>query len=409
MRSRRHLANWLQTFCEIYGNTEAPAKYVYWVGIGTIATALQRRVRFNQVTFQLYPHHYIILVGPPALKKSTAIKYGVDLLRQVPGINVGPSSVTWQSFVDDLVDLNKATPEEIAQTGIAIKDAAPILLPAGELGTLIDFGERASIDFFVSIWDSDDVIAKKTRMMGMQNINGPCVSIMAGTTPQWIRDNVKGSHRGGGMISRCIMPFEQRVRDLVTYPDENIVGNHDEQRSFLLHDLSCITTLYGEYKLTKEARELGKHWHNQIHKEDIAKGEQGDVDNWAGRRYSHVHKTAMSIAAAKRDELIINLDDLQEAITAITAIHQDFNKVFALSEERLQTAAQREVERLIQNKGQVLHADVYATLRAKFTKKEIGEALDLLKGAGIIRTDKATINVRGGGIAVADYFYWVKQ
>jgi hypothetical protein len=195
--------------------------------VATIGGALQRNVVFDQVTFQLYANHYVILVGPPAVNKTTALNYGVDRLRKVDGLNVGPSSVTWQYLVDKLKDLQTASPEEIKTT------------------------------------------------------------------------------RGGGMISRCIMPYANRPRRTITYPKHHVKANHAQQLSYLEHDLACIATLKGEYQMTKEAEEFGESWHKQVNSDNYDKKIQDDSDNWSNRRYSHVHKLAMVLAASKRDELTL--------------------------------------------------------------------------------------------------------
>lgn len=400
MRNRRHLTNWLDSFQKAFENTEPPENYVYWVGVATIGAALQRQVVFNEVTFQLYPNHYVILVGPPAVKKTTAINYGVNRLRKVEGVNVGPSTVTWQYLVDKLRELNTASPEEMQKTGQAIKDSCPIVLPAGELGTLIDFDDRSSIDFFVNAWDSPEVYDKGTRIMGDQLLNGPCPTIIAGTTPQWIKDNVKGSHRGGGFISRCIMPYANKPRRTITYPSRHVAANHSDQLSYLEHDLACISTLKGEYKLDDNAISFGEEWHKQTSLSNFDKVIFDDSDNWANRRYAHVHKLAMVLAASKRDELIITVDDLKEAIVRIDALKDDFAKVFALFDERKETKPVRDIEQFLADRKKVLLTDVVVAMRQKYTRKEITDGIEILLAGKIVTRENVPISI-GGAITAA--------
>lgn len=401
MRNRRHLANWLESFEKAFENTEPPERYVYWVGVATIGGALQRQVCLNEVTFKLWPNHYVILVGPPAVKKTTAINYGIDRLRKVEGVNVGPSSVTWQYLVDKLKEIQTSSPEEMKLTGQAIKDSCPIVLPAGELGTLIDFDDRGAIDFFVNAWDSPDIYDKGTRIMGDQMLNGPCPSLIAGTTPQWIKDNVHGSTRGGGFISRCIMPYANRPRKTITYPSRHVSEDHSEQLSFLEHDLACIATLKGEYKLNSEAIALGEMWHTATSISNYNKDTHDDSDNWANRRYSHVHKLAMVLAASKRDELIITADDLKEAIRRVEDLHQDFKHVFALLDERKETKAAKEIESYMVDKKRISLTELMVDMRLRFTKREVIDALEMLIIGGMLTKESVPITLKGGGLGVA--------
>jgi hypothetical protein len=409
MRETRHSKDWLKVFQQVFGDTEVPNKYIFWVGVGTIAGALQRNVCFNQETFKLYPNHYIILVGPPAIKKTTAINYGVNRLRNVEGINVGPSTVTWQYLVDKLIEIQTPTAEETALTGIALRDSCPIVLPAGELGTLIDFDERSAIDFFTNAWDSPDQYDKGTRIMGDQMVNGPCPTIISGTTPQWIADNVKGSIKGGGFISRCIMPYENRPAQVITYPKRHMKNNHNEVLSHLEHDLAIIASLHGDYEMTPEAEELGESWHKKTSAQNYNKQLTDDSDNWSNRRYSHVHKLAMVIAASKRNELVITKEDLQEAIERVEEVHQDFNRVFALTDQRKETKALREIELFIQDKTAITLTDLYLQMRMKFTKKEIIDALDILVASKKVHKDAKAVQSPTGGLVPVVYLVWLGE
>lgn len=408
MRNRRHVANWLELFQKTFDNTEAPEKYVYWIGVGTIGAALQRNVVFDEVTFQLYPNHYIILVGPPAVKKTTAINFGIGLLRQVEGINIGPSAVTWQYLIDILVEIQTASPEEQARTGVVEKDSCPIVLPGSELGTLIDFEERNAINFFTEAWDSPAVFDKGTRMMGNQLLRGPCPSILGGTTPQWVKDNVKGTTRSGGFISRCIMPYANKPRRIIAYPSRHVQATHNENISKLVHDLGCIATLKGNYRLAPDALEWGEKWHTTTSKSNYDKVVVDDSDNWTNRRYAHVHKLAMILAASKRDELLITKEDLQEAAHKIDDIHKDFNLVFALLDQRKETKGAREIEEYLRAapKG-VPFSRLVSDMRVKFTKSEINDAVAVLSISKLVERGSKAVTNSEGGLSAVDFITYI--
>lgn len=403
MRNRRLLPDWLSTFEKTFDNTEAPEKYVYWIAVGTIGAALQRNVVFDEITFQLYPNHYIVLVGPPAVKKTTAINFGINLLRLIEGINVGPSAVTWQYLVDILVKIQTASPEESARTGVLVKDSCPIVLPASEIGTLFDFEDRNAINFFTEAWDSPKVFDKGTRMMGDQMLNGPTPSVMAGATPQWIKDNIKGTTRSGGFISRCIMPYANRPRRVIAYPSQHVSVDHSENLSKLAHDLGVIATLRGNYRLTPDAMKFGTQWHGDTSQINYGIKIADDSDNWANRRYTHVHKLALVLAASRRDELIITKEDLEEAVKKIAEVHADFNNVFALLDQRKETKGTREIEEYLRSKKKIPYSQLVLDMRIKFTSREINDALNILVASNIAKRESGNIRTRDGGLGSADF------
>lgn len=413
MRKGRQLSNWLKTFSSVFENTEPPEKYVFWVGVGAIGAALQRNAWIDEVTFRIFPNHYIVLVGPPAVKKTTAIYYGVDRLKQlegsVEGINIGPSSVTWQNAVDLMDEIQTPSAEETARTGVALRDACPIIFPAGELGTLIDFDQRDAIDFFTNAWDSPNTFLKSTRVMGKQNINGPTPTIIAGTTPQWVKDNVKGSTRGGGFISRCIMPYANRPRRTIAYPSEHIKHDHDALLSSLEHDLAIIASLRGQFKLTPEARDYGRKWHSETQEASFNKYIFDDSDNWANRRFTHVHKLAMILSAAEGNDLVITKDHLEAAVLHVANVHRDFNNVFALMDQRNETRPMREIASYIEEKKTISLMFLVNEFRLKFTKREITDVLDLLISGGSVQKVPVPVNGKKGGIEVVQVLTWIGE
>lgn len=413
MRKARQSGNWLKTFERVFENTEPPQKYVFWVGVGVVGAALQRNAWFDEVTFRLFPNHYIVLVGPPAVKKTTAIYYGVDRLKRlegsVDGINIGPSSVTWQNAVDLFEEIQTPSAEETATTGVALRDSCPIIFPAGELGTLIDFDQRDAIDFFTNAWDSPDTFLKSTRIMGKQNINGPCPTIIAGTTPQWVKDNVKGSTRGGGFISRCIMPYASRPRRTIAYPSEHIKHDHDTMLSSLEHDLAIIAALRGRFKMTAEARDYGRQWHSKTQEASFNKYLFDDSDNWANRRYSHVHKLAMVLSVCERDDLIITKEHMEEAVGHVADVHEDFDKVFALMDQRPETKPMREISAFIQEKQLLAITDIINHFRMQYTKKEITDVLDMLILSGNAQKVPIAVTLKGGATGTVFAITWTGE
>ena len=66
---------WLKTYVAHMRFNEAPSSFHFWVGVGTIAGALRRKVWTDHLTYQYTPNFYIILVAPPGVAtKSTAIQ-----------------------------------------------------------------------------------------------------------------------------------------------------------------------------------------------------------------------------------------------------------------------------------------------------------------------------------------------
>ena len=77
MTSVRRCDNWLLAYRDyILPRTDAPESFVFWSGVFAISSVLRRRVKFPKRILGLwdcYPHMYLMFVGPPGMRKTTAI------------------------------------------------------------------------------------------------------------------------------------------------------------------------------------------------------------------------------------------------------------------------------------------------------------------------------------------------
>ncbi len=333
----RQLPDWLKGYMHYTRYNEAPEMFHFWAGVGTIAGALRRKVFIDQEYFIWSPNFYIIFVGPPGVvTKSTTMRAGANLLRQVAGISFGPDSITWQALVDALEEATEGVlvkGVDFTDPNAEIVNMSCLTFASSELGTLLNPKDREMIDVLCDLWDGQDTTwRKKTRHMGDNVIENPWLNIMACTTPAWFADNLPRHMVGGGFTSRCIFVYADRKRALVPYPRDLIRKYGSELRQLkkqLVHDLEVISMLKGEYELSPEAKEFGEQWYVEQYYNPPAdlKG-NAQFSGYLQRKQGHVHKLAIVLAAAHTDELIISLEDLQNAVKIVEAAEHDLPKVF---------------------------------------------------------------------------------
>lgn len=380
----RHLHDWLTEFVGNSAWGEAPQKMYFWVGVGTIAAALQRKVWIDQISFQWYPNLYILLVADPGvIAKSTTTDLGFKhLLRNIPGIKFGPSTLTWQSLYDALAEVG----EEIVTPWGEVITQQSLVISAREFGTLVNPKDTELIDQLVSIWDCE-TISKRTRMDGQTNILTPCLNIISCTTPAWISENVPRYMIGGGFASRTIFVYGKEKEQFVAYPRKKVPPDYKERKSRLISDLEQISKLVGEYTLTPEAEEWGEAWYEHFHREESKKLDQTLVGGYIARKQTLAHKVAMCLAASKRDRLIIEKDDLQRATRLLTELEADMPFVYAkigLSAEA--EAGESIISFLRRYEGRVPFTILYKHMHPRFPRPEDFErVMEGLKNAGKVK------------------------
>jgi hypothetical protein len=349
----------------------------YWSGVSALAGALRRHVWIDQGYFKWHPNFYIVLVAPPGVvSKSTTANIAMSLLRKIPGITFGPEAVTWQALVESFENST-----ETFQLNGAYHIQSAITIESSEFGNLVDPSNREQIDFLVSLWDSKvGVFQKVTKGSGCNSVENPYINLIACTTPAWIAGNFPEYVIGGGFTSRCLFVYADEKEKFVAYPSLHMPKEMAEIQIALIQDLERIATqLIGPYAITQDGVAYGEEWY-QLHWKN--KPDELDDDRFSGylaRKQTHIHKTAMCIAAATHDNLVISRQDLEAANLAVSELERDMVKVFARIGRTQQSVQSERFIRFVQKRGRVSYGAAYQFIHSAFPSAKSFE--DILAGA----------------------------
>ena len=385
----RNFKNWLKEYMNYSGQSEAPNQFHFWTGVSCIAGALRRKVWIDMGYFEWTPNFYIVFVAPPGIvSKSTTASIGMNLLRQVPGIKFGPDAVTWQSLVQSLADSTEAFayPDESTYNPMSA-----VTIVSSEFGNFLNPHDREMVDVLVSLWDGQKgVFRKSTKTQGNDAIENPWINIVACTTPDWIAGNFPEYMIGGGFTSRTIFVYGEEKRQLMAYPKDSMPVNFREHGEALVADLTHIAEkLVGEYTLTPEAKQWGIDWYENHYRNKPAHLDDEKFGGYVARKQTHMHKLAMVLSAAKRDELIIDKTDLYEASLMVTATEADMPKVFSkISGEDSRFAAQ--IVALLGKHGEMPLAAIFRMMFNSCTYDQFQAAVN-----SVINARFATLKVKG--------------
>jgi hypothetical protein len=393
----RHFPNFLEAYVDYAKFGEAPISMLFWTGVSTVAGALRRRVWIDQAYFQWIPNFYVVIVSPPGIvAKSTTASTGMRLLRAVPGVKFGPDVVTWQALAQAF---SEALTYVMLPGGTQLGMSA-LMIESAELGNFLNPSDREMVDFLVTLWDGrKGAIEKLTKTQGKDIIESPCINLIACTTPAWIEGNFPEYMIGGGFTSRCIFLYTDTKRQYVAYPKFAVPKDFETLQKKLIADLTEISKLRGEYNLLPETVAWGEKWY-KAHFE--ARPRHLDNERFGGyiaRKQTHIHKLAMVLAAAQRDELIITEQDLSQANAIITSLEHDMPKVF----DRIGTSLGAKGAVLLLNrirsygKEGVSRQQLYSDTFKELSYNDFQQALEAVFEAGHIDM----VNIAGKG-------FWIK-
>ena len=298
----------------------------------TLAGALRRRVWKDELIFQWVPNFYVIFVSPPGIAtKSTSISLGMRLLRQVDGIHFGPESMTWQALGESLASAMEYFDYTDPDTGLTLQHPMSCLtISISELGTFLRTDDAQLVSFLTRMWDGQkEPFKHKTKSSGDIDVENPWLNVIGATTPSWMRQHFNENLVGEGLTSRVVFIYAEKKRHFVAYPSRLVKGpNYADTEKRLVEDLKAISKMAGPYTLSSDAEAWGEAWYKNHYTNRAPHLASDRFSGYISRKQTHLHKLAMVLAAAKRDKLVIEKEDLEEADQILTESEQSMIKVF---------------------------------------------------------------------------------
>ena len=223
--AKRRLTNWLAAYAEHTAISEAPPEFHLWTGVSVIAGALRRRVWVDMKTFQWTPNFYIIMVAPPGVAtKSTTMKIGYSILQDVPGVKLGPSSITWQGLLKSFEEAQVAVVDPgVSDPKDPMAERHPmscVSCGVSELGVFLRPKDEELTAFLTDMWDGQKGSwERKLSTKEVPRIENPWLNVVGCTTPSWFSDGFDVSMIHGGLTSRCIFIWANKKTQADLLPE----------------------------------------------------------------------------------------------------------------------------------------------------------------------------------------------
>lgn len=369
--AERLLDDWIKAYMAYTHSSESPTEYHLWVALSTIAGAVRRRVFFRFNYFLLYPNLYAVLVGPAGkCKKSTAMRIGRGFLAQVPGLEFTTDSITRERFIQDMSQ--------------AYKDGhSSITAFSSELASLLTSSGQDMVVFLTDIYESPNEWSHKTKMGGQNKIKAPYLNFLGAATPEWLGTSMKQDTIGIGLTSRIVFVYEDEPRvqpAFIKLSDAQI-----QLGEYLAKDLNAIAQMSGEFRLDTDAESFYEEWYQgRILNPNPTNDPK--LNGYYERKPMHVIKVAMLIAASRRQETLITLKDMQDAMAILENTEKKMPRVFAGVGKNPLAFDMYEVARFVavQPDG-VSEADLLRRFSSSVRKVELDEILSIASQVGLIR------------------------
>jgi hypothetical protein len=325
--SQRKLRDWIEAFLQFTENTEAAHLFREWTAVSVVAAALRRKCRLDWGTLIIYPNMYVVLIGPPACRKGTAMDPGLEILLEIPDIKLAAEAVTREALIRSL---KKANYTETDMTTGSMNFHSSLTVWSQELTVFLGYHNKQLMSDLCDWYDCRPHWTYETKTQGTDNIIGVWVHIHAATTPELLRSAVPLDAIGSGLTSRMMFVYEPKKGKHVIYPEltEELIALKGQ----LILDLAHINQMRGVFKYTEGFFNAWADWYAPMENYEPFKDER--FNGYFGRRPSHVLKLSTILCASRRDcirqnTMIVTADDLKKAIDLVERTEKKMPLVFS--------------------------------------------------------------------------------
>jgi hypothetical protein len=318
----RLLPDWFDGFMLLTENSEPPVLYRKWTAISAIAAALQRKVKVELgISLTVYPNFYIVLVGPSATGKGTAMKYGSDIINQIPAIRLSAQATSLQALIrrmkeTNLTDIDMETGKQMFHSSMTIF--------SNEFTVFLGYHNRELISSMCDWYDCHDRWIYDTIKRDKEEIIGVWVNLLAGTTPDNVQSSLPTEAIGGGLTSRIIFVNEEKKNKLVIFT--TATKEEIKLQQMLVHDLEQISLMGGCFRYTEDAMSFYADWCYKA--EENPPFHDKKFDGYCGRRRHHLISLAMVCSASRSAGLVIDRDDFNRAAMLLAEVEVKMGTVF---------------------------------------------------------------------------------
>lgn len=256
--------SFLSDYTILTEDNEAPQVFHRWSAISLLSHVVGRKVWVDWgIVGKVYPNLYVILVGEPGSKKSTAMRIARTFVERLENIQVAGDSITRETITQKMGKKDSPCQFVFEHNEKPIKYSHMSIF-ANEMINLINSGGNpiGMIDFFTDIWDRDRY-AVETKNMGSDYIIGPYVPILGCLTPDTIRFLMSQKVVSGGMVRRCIFVTGSALNRPNAFPQ--ITPEQEAARERIFSHLQYVQRASGPMEFTPAAKNVFQAFYDANH------------------------------------------------------------------------------------------------------------------------------------------------
>lgn len=312
--------NFIEKYYNYTRETEPPTNYHVWTMVSCLSALLGRKCYIPQGVFTIYPNLYIVLVGSPGMKKSSAMNIGKNLLRTIDNFPLAPASMTREAMLASLAQ--NECKFSVNNVEMNFHQVSAFVT---ELQEFIGGKHRnqSMIDILTAIWD-EPTYEYSTINREPIKIDQPYVTLLACCTTDWLNEKIKASIISEGLARRMIFVYEEQRSKYVPFP--TLSAEQVEAWVELEGQAKKLRSITGRFKFTDDAIEYWESLYIKIQQE--AETKDIFLQHYWTTKHVLMLKVAMCLSAVLRDDKSIDKALLQIVHTMFTDFERNLPTLF---------------------------------------------------------------------------------
>jgi len=379
-----------EDFFDLYfsyvGKTECPKIFHRWTAISCVAALVGRRLRLPFGHSEIYPSIYVILMGAPGTRKSTAIKIGQKAISTIGYDHFSADRTSKEALWLDMQSEQERNMEGYLGDGdleeLEINIPTELYIVADEFNDFMGVRNDEFQTALTKMWDSPPEYKTRAKNSANASIFKPTVNILGGNTPGGLSKGFGVEAINGGFFSRIIFIHAEPTGIKIPFPAPP-AGDIKLQ---LLSRLRKINELEGGVELDSATKELlGTIYHKYPGIPDRR------FNYYQTRRHTNLLKLCIIMAAA-RQSLKLTVSDIVKANTVLHVTELQMPQAFGefgLAKNAEVTNTVMDIIRSATKRGRPINAhdiwkQVYQDLQ---DQKDLSQILNsLIKAEKILQT-----------------------
>jgi hypothetical protein len=281
--------------------TEPPLVFHRWSLLTGLSALLGRQYYMPFGDSNIMPNMFVMLIGDPGTRKSTAIKTSKRVLSTAGFEKYAHQRTSKEKFLLDLEGIEDDTGTINANSAMSNLfgdayvggDPKQVYIVADEFNEFVGSGNLEFLSLLGSLWDWDDPnqpFTQRLKTSRSVSIYQPTLSILGGNTHAGFAEAFPPQSLGQGFLSRLLLVYGEVSGKKIAFPKKPSDSIRDELTAALIE---IQQTVQGPATFTKQAMNMLETIYRTFLGLDDAR-----FKHYSTRRHTHLLKLCMLTAAS---------------------------------------------------------------------------------------------------------------